>query len=329
MKHKIVSVLRLAATWLLMGLLASGCAAVREIKADDKPLAYAAAERSSAELAARFSPIFLVHSARAEYNRIGAPTAKIAGGDEKIYVDVSAPAIYWEARDFSTASGEYVNFVYRVHYPETPGNLYPFMLTSGSNMGHLVVVTMDKKSGEPALVSQTHTCGCYLAIMATDNLDAGKLPADWKPGLMDVYGESLPALLTYKGVPSPRLLFEVRPGDHRVMDARVISDPQDGQAPSGAAWAEAKLRPMSDLKSLKGENGATTSLYDPSGFVKGSFKPWETLFMGWWALDLRVGSDKEYGNPDNRFYTSLKFWARKDSDMNDFPGFLKYWGWRL
>lgn len=65
------------------------------------------------------------------------------------------------------------------------------------------------------------------------------------------------------------------------------------------------------------------------GHVKGAWKPWETLVLGLVSLDLLVGMDKAYGDPWNLFYTSLKPWARQDSDTNDFPRFLKYWGWRL
>jgi len=66
--------------------------------------------------------------------------------------------------------------------------------------------------------------------------------------------------------------------------------------------------------------------------VNGSIKPWESLFLGLPSLDPLVGSDKAYGNgreTGNPFYTSLKPWNREASDMWDFPGFLRFWGWRL
>jgi hypothetical protein len=68
------------------------------------------------------------------------------------------------------------------------------------------------------------------------------------------------------------------------------------------------------------------------GHVKGAVKPLETLFMSLISLDLFVGADKAYvdtSQTENPFYTSLKPWRRKDSDMWDFFGFLWYWGWRL
>lgn len=83
-------------------------------------------------------------------------------------------------------------------------------------------------------------------------------------------------------------------------------------------------------------NDGTASFYHSEGIlkghVKGSVKPLETLFLSLVSLDMLVGTDKVYGDADetgNQFYTSLKPWRRKDSDMWDFAGFLWYWGWRL
>jgi len=83
-------------------------------------------------------------------------------------------------------------------------------------------------------------------------------------------------------------------------------------------------------------NGSFTSFYysegTMKGFVKGSVKIWESLFLSLVSLDLYIGSDKIYGNPDiteNKFYTSLKPWNRDASEMWDFKRFLEFWGWRL
>jgi hypothetical protein len=54
--------------------------------------------------------------------------------------------------------------------------------------------------------------------------------------------------------------------------------------------------------------------------------------MSWWAMDLYVGEDKDFGPGEDTgttFYTSLKFWDRKKSDMWNFNDFLSYWGWKL
>jgi hypothetical protein len=60
--------------------------------------------------------------------------------------------------------------------------------------------------------------------------------------------------------------------------------------------------------------------------------PFEKIFMSWWAMDLYVGEDKDFGPGEDTgttFYTSLKFWDRKKSDMWNFNDFLSYWGWKL
>ena len=89
-------------------------------------------------------------------------------------------------------------------------------------------------------------------------------------------------------------------------------------------------------KTLPLENGEVTSLYYDQwplqGHVKGSIKPWESLLLSLVSLDFYVGMDKEYGDTavsGNPFYTSLFPWNRRASDMNDFAGFLNFWGWRL
>ena len=54
--------------------------------------------------------------------------------------------------------------------------------------------------------------------------------------------------------------------------------------------------------------------------------------MSWWAFDWRIGEDKKFGKDENDgilFYTSLKPWSRKKSDMRNFISFLKYWGWKF
>ena len=97
------------------------------------------------------------------------------------------------------------------------------------------------------------------------------------------------------------------------------------------------VQPVSVLDALPlPENGQRVSMFESEGsrrdYVRNSYKPFEFLFMSWWSLDPRVGNDKRYGKPGGRspaFYTSLKPWARQDSDMREFNAFLRYWGWQL
>ena len=83
-------------------------------------------------------------------------------------------------------------------------------------------------------------------------------------------------------------------------------------------------------------DGRTTSFYHQKGllkgYVKGSVKPLESIFLSLLSLDFFMGTDKvyadsqEYGNP---FYTSLKPWNRKASNIWNFAAFLEFWGWQL
>jgi hypothetical protein len=96
------------------------------------------------------------------------------------------------------------------------------------------------------------------------------------------------------------------------------------------------FRPMDELENISAGDGNVVSFYETSGaragYVRNSGKIWERLLISWWALDWRVGEDKRFapGESDGPvFYTSLKPWARQESDLLDFPGFLRYWGWKL
>lgn len=128
-------------------------------------------------------------------------------------------------------------------------------------------------------------------------------------------------------------MVHLRPGDHRVMDIDVQEARNLFSPPFKIATM--KMESMDQLDHLP-VNGGTTSFYHSDGVlkghVKGSVKPLETLFLGLISLDLFVGTDKVYGDAvetGNPFYTSLKPWRRKASNMWDFAGFLWYWGWRL
>lgn len=326
---------RIAIPLLLPLLFLAGvaCSPVTSIRGDEPPTAFAAPSRHDAETLARFSPVFWIHNAATPYNRLGTPVAeKDADGIVRVRVDPERPAIFAEKRTFRTARGEYVNLVYRVHFAEIPFNLVPFTLTAGDNAGLLVVVTLDA-AGKPVLVSQSGTCGCYIAVVPTDFTPPDALPEGWTGKPVEIFGETLSPLVPYNATPEPRLLVEVRPAEHRVMDLKIISDPAAEKRNAKIPWVDAPLRDMAELKSLPLPDGTTVSLYynaaPLTGHVRGAWRPWETLLMSWFSLDFFVGMDKEYGNPQNPFYTSLKPWARRESDFADFPTFLNYWGWRL
>jgi hypothetical protein len=285
-------------------------------------------------LTARHAPAFLIYHWDATYNRIGRPSARLErSGDEEIWIDPSRPVIYHQTREFSTPKGIYTNLIYRVHFSEVPHSLIPFHLTAGKNVGILVIITLDRKQ-RPLLVTTVGTCGCYAAVVPTEFLPAHCYPLGWDRMPQAVYGETLPSILRYRHLKSPRLLVHVRPALHRIMDLEYT--PQADLPRRGPyKIIRAPLEPVASLKALP-LNGRTTSLYYPNwplkGHVKGSIKPWETLFMSVISLDFFVGSDKVYADSrisGNPFYTSLKPWNRGKSDLWQFARFLRYNGWRL
>lgn len=309
-----------------------GCAHHRPVRAESRPAVYTVGG-SSDTLVQRWAPAFIAYEYERPYNRIGRPAVTEGiDGQNKVYIDADDPRLYFSQRTFSTDRGAYTNLIYRIHFSAVPFSLVPFHLTMGKNVGLLVVVTLDANR-QPVLITSVHTCGCYKAIVPTDHLTVEAFPENWSNEPMLVYGEHLPAILSLKQAAPPRLLFHLRPGVHRVMDIEVV--PKYHLINEHYRLITMDMAPMDALLELPAPDGNTSFYYDQGvlkGHVKGSVKPFETLFLSLPSWDLFVGSDKVYANPEvsgNRFYTSLKPWQREESDMWDFARFLHYWGWRI
>jgi hypothetical protein len=318
---------------VVLAIIVSGCAHHQKLPPEEVHTIYVAAGKEDT-LLSKYAPVFLTYDYQNQYNRIGRPSARFdEKGDEYIYVDVEKPVIYYLQEEFSTEKGEYTNLIYRIHFPRVPFSLIPFYITSGYNVGIIVVITLDSRK-RPVLVSSVGTCGCYIAIVPTTYLARDALPEDWEEKTLDVYGERLPWILDYNKEKQPKVFVFLRPGVHRVMNLEII----DGESllhAKGFKAIQAPMEPTSALKEIP-LNGKTTSFYydygPQKGHVKRSMKFWETLMLSLISFDLLVGADKVYGENDeygNPFYTSLKPWNRKASDMSNFPRFLKFWGWRL
>ena len=322
----------LGARLLAMALLAAGCASLREPSPEATPLAFVASGTDT--LLARHAPIILVEQPELAYNRIGTVRARYGrDGEERLYVDPDPPTLYTQSRSFSTRRGTYSNLIYRMHFEKVPFSLLPLHLTTGRNSGLLVVVTLDN-TGAPVLVTTVHTCGCYLAFVPTDHLPADALPDGWDPVSQRVFGARLPGQLAFPTSldDDARVRITLETGTHRVIDIGVATRSEVAHTRDSVRFA---LLPMAALERVPLDEG-TTSFYREAGarrgYVKGSFKPLELILMSWWALDLHVGVDKEYGESAEMgtvFYTSLQPWRRRASDMWNFSAFLRFWGWRL
>ncbi len=315
---------------LLFFLFLSSCASYRQTEfPKESSVVYAALDDD--KLLHRHAPAFVVEEPDKEYNRIGTPVVRMDGDREIVEVDPEKATIYTAEQHFTTGAGSYTNLLYRVHFPYVPFSLVPFYLGAGNNVGMIVVVTLDREE-RPLLYTLVQTCGCYLAFIPTSYLPEQK----WKEGLdrgrQTVYGENLPGFLEFNEQRKERLALHIRPATHRVQNVRLATNTELSQY----SLAATRLQPFHSLENLELENGAATSFYEVDGprqgYVRGSHKIWERLLISWWAFDWRVGEDKKLGlhSDDGRvFYTSLKPWAREASDLRDFVGFLRYWGWRL
>ena len=280
-----------------------------------------------------YSPVFVIENHEESFNLIGTVVAERGEGEEElISVDHSRPTIYTEARSFQTPKGSYTNLIYRIHFERVPFGLYPFHIGQGRNVGLFAIVTLNDRR-EPILYTTVHTCGCYIAFVPTSYMPTDSIPAGWGEGRQVVFEENLPALLDFKGLTlnEVKLMMLIREGSHRVKDIWLDRGDLLGKLDTRVAERQA-LESLEELP-LK---GGKTSFYETSGsrkgYVKGSHKPWERLLMSWWAFDWRIGEDKKLGKDRDDgpvFYTSIKPWAREESDLREFAAFLRYWGWKL
>lgn len=314
----------------LLLLTLCACSSTPELpKLIDSQRVYPISQEESG-LLARYAPVLRIEQGERDYNKIGTVTAYEDNGQERIEIDTSQATLYTEQSEFKGRHGHYTNLIYRLHFSRVPFRAWPFSLTYGRNVGLFIIVTLNEAK-QPVLLTTVHSCGCYLAFIPTDHLIESAYPANW-PQQQTVFGERLPGRLALKSDPGKRILIDIKDGSHRIHGISVIND---ANLPSDRSIHALRLAPISALRSLPlGEK--TTSMFEQSGprkgYVKGSYKPFEGLLMGWWALDALVGVDKDYGDPAKTgtiFYTSLKPWNRQASNMWPFTDFLEFWGWSL
>jgi len=321
---------------LLVLFVVSACSGLQPMQADgpQQRMVFAAAPVDREILLQRLAPVFVVQGATRSYNCIGTARAELdAQGNERIFIDPSSATVYAMQRTFVTEHGTYRNLIYRTHFPWVPFSLLPFYLNAGDNGGLLIIVTVDAND-TPLLVTTVHTCGCFVAFFPTSLLPASEYPSGWNTAGQTVYGVALPGLLPLEQGTQDDMVpvVTVSAGVHCVVDLALRPRPE---IVAGSEDGAVRLAPMEELDNLPLADGFTSFFYDEGGakgYVKGSSRPLERLLMSWWAFDWRIGEDKRYdpaGVAGPRFFTSLKFWQRDASNMNDFARFLRYWGWGL
>ncbi|MGM0418343.1 MAG: hypothetical protein ACQEQS_06450 [Thermodesulfobacteriota bacterium] len=313
----------------ITALSLNGCSS-KELKTEnDTKLLFRASDNET--LLSDFSPLIYSEKANKNYNLIGSPVAeKDEDGKIRISIDTEKPCFFAEKREFKTKKDNYLNLIYRVNFTETPGG----HLGKGKNVGLFFIITLnsDKK---PVLFSAVHTCGCYLAFVPTSLLPESAYPENWPEKMQSVHGEKLPSILEYKGDPEKfKILVHKKSANHRVSDVKLISK---SKVDSLFKTKNSCIKSLDSLENLSISENEKTSFFitekgASKGYVKNSKKIYERMFMSWWTFDWRIGQDKKLGKNKNEgsvFYTSIKPWARDESDMRDFKTFLEYWGWDL
>lgn len=272
----------------------------------------------------RHAPVFKVHDAVESHNKIGTPSANSKG---KVWVDSEASTVYSHEESFQIEDRKYRNLIYRVHFSSIPFSIFPFHLSAGKNVGLIFIVTLNENN-EPVLFTTSHTCGCYKAFISTNFTPDVFYPENWPKETQKVYGETLPVKISLDAS-NPDICVAIRPDEHRVMDVYPCNK-------TSIPFVAAENKNLTSLRKIPDGEGGSVSFFHEDGlmegYVKGSIKPWESVSLSFLSLDFFVGTDKAYLRPEtsnNTFYTSLKPWRRHDSDMANFPVFLKYWGWNL
>lgn len=276
-------------------------------------------------------PVFYVKAASQSYNKIGTPEITEENGVLRARVSSVKPTLYYEQANFTTAKETYTNLIYRIHFSQVPFGLCNLNITTGNNPGLLIIYTLNH-SDKLLLITTVHTCGCYLAFFPTAELDPEAYPPHWPMGKQSVYGYTLPgrlpSALYSAGQP---YFFTLESGNHRISNVTATPAYNPGLLPAHLL----DIQSMENLYHLPYQDNSISFFENEGrreGYVKDNSKILERLLISWWAFDWHVGEDKAYGIYDSSktpFYTSLKFWQRKNSDMKNFPQFLSYWGWAL
>ncbi|MDY0190241.1 MAG: hypothetical protein RBR22_05860 [Desulfuromonas sp.] len=317
--------LRIATSIILLLCLAA-CAIAPHTTADKQQYVLSSATDT---VLAQFAPNFIVDNADEDYNRIGTAALRIRDDDLQVYVDPNQATIYAAEQQFCANNQTFTNLIYRVHFSKTPYS----HLTAGKNVGLIIIVTLNQAQ-QPLLVTTVHSCGCYLAFIPTSNLDTAAYPPNWPVDKQEVYGELLPSSIATPDYDPARdkLVLRLRSGTHRIRDIQLRAAAQLQQQTKSVS---ATIKPMAALRNLE-YAGQQLSFFETEGsrkgYVRHSQKPFERLFMSWWAMDWRVGEDKDLGPSEQTgvvFYTSLKFWDWEESNLWNFDNFLNYWGWKL
>ncbi len=322
-----------ASAAVLLCSLLSACSLMTTAVQDQTTLLQTVSTQTGKDLQLAAAPSFMINDPLKPYNRIGTPGVRYSvAGTEEVYVDPFKGAVYVDKKRFRTRNGVYENYIYRIHFEKVPFGYDEYHLTAGNNVGLIVILTQNQEN-ETVLITTVHTCGCFLTFLPTDKNNKEQLTDDWTAEEQKVFGKKLPAFIHYPSDnKNGHLVIHLEGASHRVVDIELRSTKElngkEDQEPLD-------VFAMETLWHLEGRD-REVSFFETEGprkgYVKNSGKILERLLMSWWAFDWYIGEDKDLGDYREDgvvFYTSLKFWDRRESDLRNFSRFLRYWGWKL
>lgn len=319
--------------WAAVILLLAARAAAGEDHVFAPPACTAeeAASHEAAALLRCHAPVFVLGQGERSFNRIGTPEILLERGREKVRVDPDVAAVFTEVRRDRIGEKDVLQLLYRVHFTRLPFKPSVFY-EMHKNAGVLAILTLEEPQRTPILLTTVYTCGCYRVLLPTELFPREALPLDWPREVKKFFGATLPATLRHPEPPGSRFVLRLASKTHRVIGIETLPD-----LPAGRR-VKLPLRPMEDLRRLpvSGKEGASGSFFYSDGplkgHVRGAWSPIEGLTACVFLLDLTLGMDKDFGDPEitgTPFYTSLLPWRRQVSRLDRFDPLLRYLGFRL
>lgn len=273
-----------------------------------------------------FAPVFTIDEGEKAFDRIGAPTVDRTGGRQRVFVDPEVHRVYGEVRRDRVGAVDVIQLVYRIHFTKLPFTLRVFY-ERHRNAGLLTIITLRADTHVPLFFTTVYTCGCYSALLPSDQLPKDVLPSKWPDDTRVIWGKKLPAFVKGADLPQSRLIVSMEARTHRVIDMQAAETLPEG------VRKESELRPMEELRQLPTASGGKASFFRTTGWgrghVRGAWSPIEGLTLGLLILDPMIGTDKDFGDPrvtGTPFYTSLLPWKRNASRLDRFGPYLEFMG---
>lgn len=280
-----------------------------------------------------FAPVIVAAGVEESFNRVGSLLLEHGTfGGLAVRVDPDVPSLYAEVRPDIVGGEMVLQLVYRLHFERIPFRLEHFFYEAHRNPGLLLVVTIDPRDLRPLFVTSAQTCGCYTAVLPTENVRRAALPDDWPADRLHVYGQTLPAILE-RPEAGARPVVRLQADNHRVTDLGFASAPPAGRRVDLSLVPMALLRSMPVEGDVDGERASVFHQTWPArGHLRGAWNPFEGLTVfGLVALDPMVGMDKDFGDPaktGTEFYTMLTPWRQSASRLDRFDRLLRELGFR-